>query len=78
MNWNIEWRLSRGVFEESCSGNPLYVLKYVAELSDHNKDKVTEISVKESFLKTLRNDFEENSEKTLLSNDHKFVKRVKY
>ena len=31
----------RGVFEESCSGNLIYILKCVIELSYRNKDKMT-------------------------------------
>ena len=31
----------RGVFEESCFGNLIYILKFVVELSCRNKDKIT-------------------------------------
>ena len=37
---NIEWRPSRVVSKKSCSGNHIYILKYMVELSYHKKDKI--------------------------------------
>ena len=69
----MEWRLSRGVLEESCFVNLInLILKYMLELFYRNKDKLTVTEItwntwKGVILKTLklrlRNDYKEISEK---------------
>ena len=37
----MEWQLTRGVLEENYTGNLIYLLKYMIELSYHSEDEVT-------------------------------------